>query len=218
MLSIPTLFLAPDTELRNTLEIKRSQFITIVRRTDSQQTARNFINEIRAEFPDARHHCSAYIISLPGAQPLQHSSDDGEPSGTAGRPMLDVLTGFNLSNITTVVVRYFGGTLLGTGGLVRAYSSSVRECLLGTSTFAPKTLNKISVHARHDIAGRIEAELRGRGYDLIATHYEPTKVIFTLAVENEATFHTELAQITSGQCTANNEGKIIREIPAITLT
>ncbi|WP_353066308.1 IMPACT family protein [Arcanobacterium hippocoleae] len=129
---MPTFLLAPGTEIRHTIEIKRSEFITVIRRTDSQELARIFINEIRDEFPDARHHCSAYIISMPGAQPLQHSSDDGEPSGTAGRPMLDTLNGFNLSNLTAVVVRYFGGTLLGTGGLVRAYSSSVRECLRGT--------------------------------------------------------------------------------------
>ncbi|XCB29682.1 YigZ family protein [Arcanobacterium hippocoleae] len=211
---MPTLLLAPGTELRNTIEIKRSQFITLIRRTDSQETARAFINEVRAEFPDARHHCSAYIITMPGAQPLQHSSDDGEPAGTAGKPILDVLSGFELTNAAAVVVRYFGGTLLGTGGLVRAYSSSVRECLLGTQTFTPLELTRIYVTARHDIAGRLEAELRGRGYDLLNVSYETTKVVFQLAINDKNAFSAALAQITSGQCSAIEDGLVIREIPA----
>lgn len=209
-----TLLLPPHTELRNTLDIKRSEFITVIQRTDTQTAARDFINAVRDEFPDARHHCSAYIISLSGAQPLMHSSDDGEPSGTAGRPMLDVLTGFHLCNITAVVVRYFGGTLLGTGGLVRAYSNSVRECLLGQQTLTPHLLTHCSFTTRHDIAGKLEAELRGRGYDLLNVHYKTTTVELELAVADEAAFAAELAQLTSGQCAIQNLGTIIREVPA----
>lgn len=209
-----TLLLPSNTELRHRIEIKRSEFITVIRRIETQEAARDFINQVRDEFPDARHHCSAYVISVPGAQPLMHSSDDGEPSGTAGRPMLDVLTGFNLCNIVAVVVRYFGGTLLGTGGLVRAYSNSVRECLLGEPILTPHSLTHCTITARHDIAGKLEADLRGRGYDLLNVHYHATTVTLELAIEDAQSFAAELAELTSGQCSPKNLGAIIREVPA----
>ena len=92
------------------------------------------IARVKSQWPDARHHCSAFIVAVAGQHDVEHSSDDGEPSGTAGRPMLDVLRGAELGQVCAVVVRYFGGVLLGTGGLVRAYSDSVHAALaqLGT--------------------------------------------------------------------------------------
>ena len=107
------------------LEVKRSRFITLIRRVSSEDEARAFIQTTRAEYPDARHHCSAFIYTVEGANPVERSGDDGEPSGTAGQPMLDVLRGSGMLDIAAVVVRYFGGVKLGTGGLVRAYSDAV---------------------------------------------------------------------------------------------
>ena len=107
------------------IEIKRSRFITWIGRADDGGEARDLIAMAKSEYPDARHHCSAYIHEVPGANRVERSSDDGEPSGTAGRPMLDVLVGSGLTDVAAVVIRYFGGVKLGTGGLVRAYSDAV---------------------------------------------------------------------------------------------
>ena len=109
------------------IEEKKSVFIANIARADSEEEATAFIETMRKEYWDARHNCSAFVIGERGE--LTRCSDDGEPSGTAGRPMLEVLLRENIKNIVVVVTRYFGGTLLGTGGLVRAYTQAVKEGL-----------------------------------------------------------------------------------------
>ncbi len=104
---------------------KKSRFIATLRPIASEEEAAQFLAEIRKKYWDARHHCSAFVLGERGD--LTRCSDDGEPSGTAGRPMLDVLTGEGLTGCMAVVTRYFGGTLLDTGGQVRAYGGAVRE-------------------------------------------------------------------------------------------
>ena len=106
---------------------KKSRFISTIRKCETEEEAVAFIEEMKKKYWDARHNCSAFIIGSRGER--TRCSDDGEPSGTAGRPMLELLTGSGIRNIAVVVTRYFGGTLLGTGGLVRAYTQSVKEGL-----------------------------------------------------------------------------------------
>ena len=113
---------------------KKSRFIATVRKVETEEEAIAFIEEMKKKYWDARHNCSAFVIGSRGE--LTRCSDDGEPSGTAGRPMLEVLLGEGIRNIAVVVTRYFGGVLLGTGGLVRAYTQAVKEgldnCVVGT--------------------------------------------------------------------------------------
>lgn len=109
------------------IEEKKSVFIANIARADSEEEATAFIETMKKKYWDARHNCSAFVIGERGE--LIRCSDDGEPSGTAGRPMLEVLLRENIKNIVVVVTRYFGGTLLGTGGLVRAYTQAVKEGL-----------------------------------------------------------------------------------------
>ncbi len=109
--------------------ILRSRFITTAAPAATPDEARTFIAGIRAEFPDATHNCYAFIAGPPGSTAQIGMSDDGEPGGTAGRPMLAVLLGSGIGDIAVVVTRYFGGTKLGTGGLVRAYSGGVKAVL-----------------------------------------------------------------------------------------
>ena len=113
---------------------KKSRFIATVRRVETEEEAIAFIEEMKKKYWDARHNCSAFVIGTRGE--LTRCSDDGEPSGTEGRPMLEVLLGEGIRNIAVVVTRYFGGVLLGTGGLVRAYTQAVKEglnhCSVGT--------------------------------------------------------------------------------------
>jgi uncharacterized YigZ family protein len=125
-----------DKVCKNTLEIKKSQFITWLIPLGSQQSdlqstkqeVKDYIQQAKNEYPDARHHCWAYIMGENPNSMTAAMSDDGEPSGTAGKPMLNVLQHKPVDNILAIVIRYFGGIKLGAGGLVRAYSQAVEQC------------------------------------------------------------------------------------------
>jgi len=119
----------PASQARVEEVISRSRFITTAGPAGSVEEARAFIARVRNEFADATHNCYAYVVGPPGSTAQVGMSDDGEPSGTAGRPMLGVLLGSGVGDIAVVVTRYFGGTKLGTGGLVRAYSGGVKAVL-----------------------------------------------------------------------------------------
>ncbi|MGO1950764.1 MAG: IMPACT family protein [Mycobacteriaceae bacterium] len=156
-------------------EVKRSRFIALAARTDGpgstgEDAARSFLAEVRASYPDARHHCSAYVLHVDGANPVERSSDDGEPSGTAGQPMLEVLSGSGLQDIAVVVVRYFGGVKLGTGGLVRAYQDATRAVLDKVDVVSREPRVLWTVDLDHASAGKVEAELRGRGVEVEASY------------------------------------------------
>lgn len=171
---------APARTFSHEFEVKRSRFLTYIRRVQNAEEARAFIAEIKSQFPDARHHCSAFIYHVDGANPVERSSDDGEPSGTAGQPMLDVLRGCGMLDIAAVVVRYFGGVKLGTGGLVRAYSDAVSGCLEEVVSVRRELRELYSIEFDHDVAGRLEAELRNRGFDVAEVTYG-ARVTVTIA-------------------------------------
>lgn len=109
--------------------IKKSRFITMLAHTEGVEAARAFVQQVKAEHPTARHHCWAYVAGRPDDSQQLGFSDDGEPSGTAGKPMLAQLMGSQVGEITAVVVRYYGGIMLGTGGLVKAYGGGVQQAL-----------------------------------------------------------------------------------------
>jgi uncharacterized YigZ family protein len=120
-------YLTVATAGENEIEIKKSRFITQIKRVETEEDAKEFIARIKKEHYKANHNCSAYIIGE--SMEIQRYSDDGEPSGTAGMPMLDVLKKNELVNLVVVVTRYFGGTKLGAGGLIRAYSTATSEAI-----------------------------------------------------------------------------------------
>jgi len=122
-------YFVPTKLQRFELEIKRSRFITTIAPVTDKQTALTAIDVVRQEFPDANHHCWATVSAAPNDVYNQDQSDDGEPKGTAGKPMLNVLTHSGLGNVVAVTTRYFGGVKLGAGGLVRAYTQSVSSAL-----------------------------------------------------------------------------------------
>ena len=199
--------LLPGRDFRSELEIRRSRFITVLRRTDSEDAARALVAELRKEFHDARHHCSAFVLGADRS--VQRSNDDGEPSGSAGMPMLDALLkrettpgSTGLSDITAVVVRYFGGILLGTGGLVRAYSDSVSTGLDKARLVQRRRLRLCSVTVTHAQAGRLENDLRNSGYLLAQTQYEDAATVLTLALADDPRTVSEAADrvstLTSG--------------------
>ncbi|HLS50057.1 MAG TPA: YigZ family protein [Actinomycetaceae bacterium] len=196
---------------RAELEIKRSRFITDLAHTDDEEAARDLIGAARAEFPDARHHCSAFIVGVPGANAIERSSDDGEPAGTAGKPMLDVLRGAGLCDVTAVVTRYFGGIKLGTGGLVRAYSDAVRLALETAPLVRLKTLQRFAVAIEHGEAGRVEAELRRAGYQIDEVTYGHEAEIAVVADDGEALVAL-IAHLTAGRVAAREAGTTVIEI------
>ncbi|MDT3767437.1 YigZ family protein [Gleimia hominis] len=157
--------------VRHELEVQRSRFITTVAHTPTESAARTFISEIKTEFPDATHNCSAFVVKPEGMNEVGHSSDDGEPSGTAGPPMLEVLLQNKLVNVTAVVTRYFGGTLLGAGGLIRAYSTSVSETLDRCQVVQLVDQRRFRVTVDYDVAGRLEAQLRARHAQILDAAY-----------------------------------------------
>lgn len=124
-----TPYVVPADTVRHELEIKKSRFITYLAHTPGEQEAKQFIQSLREAYPDARHHCWAFVAGRPESSVQWGCGDDGEPAGTAGKPMLAQLSGANVGEICAVVVRYFGGIKLGTGGLVKAYGSSVQQAL-----------------------------------------------------------------------------------------
>lgn len=149
------------------IEVKRSRFRCTLERVESEDVARAVVERLRKQHWDARHHCSAFVLG-PDAS-VQRSSDDGEPSGTAGAPMLEVLRGHDLSDVVAVVTRWFGGVLLGTGGLVRAYGDAVRAGVDSVGTVRRTLLLEHEVVVPHAAAGRLEGVLRARGIPVLDT-------------------------------------------------
>lgn len=122
-------YFIPKQEVIFEEEIKKSRFITYIRHTEGIDEAKAFLSEMRERFPDARHHCWATVAGSPTDSQQYGFTDDGEPQGTAGKPMLNCLLGSGLGEVAVVIVRYFGGTKLGTGGLVRAYGNGVQQAM-----------------------------------------------------------------------------------------
>ena len=196
------------------LEIKRSHFLGLAARTTSEAQAREFIASRRALYPDARHHCSAFIIANPGATPTERSNDDGEPSGTAGKPMLEVVRGSQIFDVPVVVTRYFGGTLLGTGGLVRAYSQATAQALEQLSLCRRSQQYLWQLRAPVAEAGRIEAELRAGGANIVQTRWESQATIeLASAVANPTELAALVANVTRGQGQLEAAGTKILELP-----
>lgn len=191
----------------NEIEIKRSRFITWIARAETEQEARDVVARARHEFPDARHHCSAFIVHVDGAVPVERSSDDGEPAGTAGKPMLDALRGSGLESAVAVVTRYFGGIKLGAGGLLHAYSESVSQTLEAVPRAEKSLRELVDVDLPHTDAGRIEAELRTHGVDVVDVSYD-ARARYTFAINpgGREEFDALLAAVTQGSAAAREAG------------
>ncbi len=163
------------------LEIKRSRFITSVGRIDDRSEGKQFALEVRANHPTASHHCWAHIAGKPDDAQQYNQSDDGEPKGTAGKPMLNVLTHSELGNTIAVVTRYFGGIKLGTGGLVRAYSQSVSEALKQLETTEQLVTLPLSIQFPYTYKGKLDHYFTSHGISITNQLFE-ANVSYTLAV------------------------------------
>ena len=177
---------------------KKSRFIATVRPVKTEEEAIAFIESMKKKYWNATHNCSAYVIGEHFQ--IQRCSDDGEPSGTAGKPMLDVLLGEEIHDVVVVVTRYFGGTLLGTGGLVRAYSSSTKEGLLASKVITKMHGQKISIQTDYTGLGKIQYILGQRGLTILNSIYTDKVELEVLLPEDLiAEVMAEIREGTNGQ-------------------
>lgn len=205
--------LRAKTRVRYEIVIQRSRFIASLGHTPSEHAARQFITSVREEFPDATHNCSAFVVKPSDRNEIGHSNDDGEPSGTAGMPMLEVLRRNNMVNVTAVVTRYFGGTLLGAGGLVRAYSSAVSTALERAKVVELDTWERWQVRLPHTHAGRFQSQLHQHGGMVEDVEYlEVVALTYLCPPRSSQALSNLLAELTSGEVSPQLLGQKVVEI------
>lgn len=196
--------LAKETSVE--IEIKKSKFIGYLKGTASEAEAVEYIAAIKKQHREATHHCSAFRIA--GTIALERYDDDGEPSKTAGLPMLSVLQGRELWNVTAVVVRYFGGTLLGTGGLTRAYSEAVRESLADNPPVYRQLFAVLALECPYNWNDKVSYELERQSISTGQIDYSD-KVEYQLFVEKEkaADFIRRFQELTEAQARITQSGE-----------
>lgn len=176
---------------------KKSRFIAHVQATHTEEEAVSFIESEKKRYWDARHHCYAYILGEQGES--VRYSDDGEPSGTAGRPILEVLTGSGIRNLTLVVTRYFGGTLLGTGGLVRAYTQAAQAGLADSRVAVMRYGYVLSVDTDYNGIGKIQYLLGQRGIPIEESAYtDRVSLSFHVPYEEKDKLIKDMTEATAG--------------------
>ncbi|PZF89135.1 YigZ family protein [Listeria ivanovii] len=177
--------------------IEKSRFICHLMRVATESEAQTFIQQIKKEHRDASHNCSAYIIGE--NDQFQKAQDDGEPSGTAGVPMLEVLKKKGLKNVAVVVTRYFGGTKLGAGGLVRAYGSAVSEAIQIIGIVECKLATILECAFAYSLLGKIENALEQRNYQIDQKEFTE-KVVLHIFVNNDdlTSFSNWITEISNG--------------------
>ena len=177
-------------------EEKKSRFIATLEPVSSEEAATEFIASIKKKYWDARHNCSAFVIGSGGEK--TRCSDDGEPSGTAGRPMLNVLVGEHITNACVVVTRYFGGTLLGTGGLVRAYSAAVKEAIANSEVIRKQHGSILTIDCDYNDHGKIANMAAKNGYIITDTDFGQN-VRITMVSDDAGKLTSEITDITSAR-------------------
>ena len=196
------------------IEIQKSRFIAYIDRAETEEEAQEFIQSIKKKHWNANHNCSAYLIGENDL--IQKANDDGEPSGTAGVPILEVLKKKHLKDTVVVITRYFGGIKLGAGGLIRAYGKSTSEGLSATGIVERKLMRIIHTTVDYTWLGKIENELRSSVYQLKEIHYLDKVEIETFVEEAQTeTFKKWMVELTSGQCELREGDMKYLEEPAV---
>lgn len=177
---------------------KKSRFIATIRKCETEEQAVAFIEETKKKYWDARHNCSAFVIG--SRAELTRCSDDGEPAGTAGRPMLEVLLGEGIRNIAVVVTRYFGGVLLGTGGLVRAYTQAVKEGLKNCSVGSMRYGCELEIVTDYNGIGKIQYLLGQKGITPVDSVYADAVTLrIVIPIQMEEELSKEMIEVTCGK-------------------
>ena len=200
---IKMIFQGADAEIVE----KKSRFIGQIFPIHSEEEAQRIVNEIRKTHYDARHHCFAYVLGEKNE--IERCSDDGEPSGTAGRPMLDLLVGAGVHDALAVVTRYFGGVLLGTGGLVRAYSAATKEALQKCDIREKEAGYRTTILADYVDFGKIQYLAANLGLSEENVEYgEKVSVTYGISEQQIDAFEKEVINKTGGKCKIDRGNKV----------
>lgn len=183
-------YLTVSKEVATEIEEKKSRFIATVRPVSSEQEAQDFINRLKTKYWDATHNVYAYYICAEST--LQKFSDDGEPSGTAGLPVLEAIKKLEVQDVAVVVTRYFGGTLLGASGLVRAYGKSAAVGIEAAGIVRKLLCTEVRVTIDYSMLGRIQAAIASRGYSVKDTVYTDNVSMDVYVPVDEFDFFTAL--------------------------
>ena len=191
---------------------KRSRFIGYVQPVETEEDAREFINRIEKKHYDARHNCWCYLI---GSNTVRYS-DDGEPQGTAGQPMLNVFQRENVTNVVCVVTRYFGGILLGAGGLTRAYSRGARDALCAAGAAVMGAWARLRIPCTYPLFERLKLEIEGCGgvIDDVAYGADVTLSV-SLPAERTAALQARLTELSAGSIKAETLSEEYRPGPRV---
>lgn len=185
---------------------KRSRFIATVRPVETEEDVQQFLEEMRKKYYDARHNCFAFSIGV--EQPIVRCSDDGEPSGTAGKPILEVIQGQELHNIAIVVTRYFGGTLLGTGGLVRAYTQAAQEGIKQSHTIEKQFVKIIRLITNYNDIGKIQYLLGNESISIQSSDYtEIVTMKIVVPIGKVEQIEKKLIEVTNGTIQMEEESE-----------
>ena len=196
----------PATRFRCEIEVERSRFLTTVQEVTSASEAQAFIAEIKAEFPDANHNCWAYLVGPPGSSDQIGLSDDGEPHGVAGRPMLTALQHSGLGDTAVVVTRYFGGIKLGKGGMVKAYTAAVQSALEQVPRGSRINWSHLRITLDYALLSSLERKLGEFECETLETLYmEKVRIDLKLPEERAESFRQMLEDLTAGQCLVETE-------------
>ena len=202
LLSYKTVYRGGTAEITE----KKSRFIAHIAPAASEEEAVRFIEEKRRMYWDARHNCHAFTVGL--SPEMSRCSDDGEPAQTAGKPMLDVLLGAGLKNTVVVVTRYFGGTLLGTGGLVRAYSAAVRAGLEESILIEKQLCSRMNLRMDYSMLGKIQYLAADLGLPVISTSYtDLAEMELLVPVQKREQFLRQITEVSGGRIVPE-EGEI----------
>ena len=203
-------YITVKNEYADEITEKKSRFIATIRHVENEEEALVFIAEMKKKYWDARHNCSAYIVLEEGKElsgekkiykDIEKCSDDGEPSKTAGSPMLDVIRGAGMKNTAVVVTRYFGGVLLGTGGLVRAYSEATAKAVAGAEKVCMRLLNKVKVGTDYTSYGKLSYIAAEENIILKDTVFTENVDVTCLCDDIAlGRLRAKMAEITAGKC------------------
>lgn len=191
-------------------EEKKSRFLAKVYSVTTEQEANEYIEAARKKFWDARHNCYAFIIGANSE--VTRCSDDGEPSGTAGKPILEVISGMGIYNCLVIVTRYFGGTLLGTGGLVRAYTKACKDALEDSVLAKVVAGEEYTIVADYSFVGKIQRIAEDINATIVSTEFLE-KVSFTIEIEAGNNLEKMIVEGTNGKATVTKNCDLLIEIP-----
>ena len=186
------------------LIVNKSKFIAYAKKTETEEDARNFLAEIKKKHYDATHNCSAYIIKPENGVELNKADDDGEPGGTAGRPILEVLKKNELINVIVIVTRYFGGIKLGSSGLIRAYGKAAGLGIAAAKVVVRGLYSKMEIIISYELLGKLENEIKNKNYIMGDKEFsDNVKVYVFIKKENEDNFLKEIEALTAAKATVN---------------